>query len=83
MRDPFDVMVDVVWVGLLLVAAGVVAIFLGILGSPGRGGSHMKGAGFVLVGPIPIVFGSDAKWASITLALAITLVVVMLILYVI
>jgi len=31
-----------------------------------------------MVGPIPIVFGSDAKWTSVVIALAIILLVVAL-----
>jgi uncharacterized membrane protein len=29
-----------------------------------------------MVGPIPIIFGSDAKWTSIAIALAIALIVI-------
>ncbi len=76
-------MVDVVWVGLLMIVAGVAAIVAGILCSSKPGERRIRGAGVLLVGPIPIAFGSDMKWVSVAIALAIVLVVVTLILYVI
>lgn len=40
--------------------------------------THMKGGGVIMIGPIPIIFGSDAKWTSIAVVLAIVLIVVAL-----
>lgn len=34
----------------------------------------MKGGGVVMIGPVPIIFGSDAKWASAAIGLAIVLI---------
>ena len=34
-----------------------------------------RGGGVVMIGPIPLVFGSDARWAVLALALAIALVI--------
>ncbi len=36
-------------------------------------GSVAKGAAVIMIGPIPLVFGSDAKWANIAIALVILL----------
>lgn len=36
--------------------------------------SQVKGGGVVLIGPIPIVFGSDAKMAIVVMVLAIVLI---------
>ena len=66
-------------VALLLVGFGVVAVAL--ISSGGKG--EVKGAGVVLIGPIPIVFGSDAKWDTVAIVLAIVLVVLSLIYYVV
>jgi uncharacterized protein (TIGR00304 family) len=41
----------------------------------------IKGGGVVLIGPIPIVFGSDAKTAMILMVLAIILIVVVAVLF--
>jgi len=41
----------------------------------------VRGGGVVMIGPIPIIFGSDAKWASIAIGLAIVLVLLWIVLY--
>jgi uncharacterized protein (TIGR00304 family) len=74
---------DIVWVGLLLILAGVVVMVVGILSSSASGERQVKGGAVILIGPIPIAFGSDARWTSIAIALAIVLIVVTLLLYVI
>jgi uncharacterized protein (TIGR00304 family) len=73
-------MVDAVSVGFLLIFAGVLVILVAALRSSGEG-SRVKGGAVVLAGPIPIAFGTDARWTSVAIALAIVLVVVTLILY--
>lgn len=42
---------------------------------------RVQGGGVVMIGPIPVVFGSDAKWASIAIILAVILVALSLLLY--
>ena len=39
----------------------------------------LKGGGVIFIGPIPIIFGSDAKWAAIAIILAILLILVSLV----
>ncbi len=67
-------MFDVVTVGILLILAGFAVVVIGTLTSAKKAGGEVKGAGVVMIGPIPIVFGSDAKWASVAIVLAIVLV---------
>ena len=74
-------MIDLASVGLLIALAGVAIILVALLRSSAKGESRAQGAGVLLVGPVPIVFGSDAKWASVAIALAIVLVALTLILY--
>ncbi len=74
-------MVDVAFVGLLLVLAGVLLVVVGLFRAGRRGGSDVKGGGVVLIGPIPIVFGSDAKWASVAIGLAIVLIALALVFF--
>jgi uncharacterized protein (TIGR00304 family) len=69
-------MFDLGVAGILLVIAGGVALLAGALRSQKNRGGHAKGGAVLLVGPIPIVFGSDAKWTSIAIALAIILIVI-------
>ncbi len=71
-------MVDLVTAGLLLVLAGLAAIVVSMLSDARKGGAEVKGGGVVLIGPIPVIFGSDAKWASVAIALAVVLVVLVL-----
>ncbi len=75
-------MVDFVTLGLILILAGVLAIVAGTMASSRDGERRVRGGGVLLLGPIPIAFGSDAKWTSIAILLAIVLVAVTLLLYV-
>ena len=70
---------DLAIVGLALVMVGFAVVAVALLSSGGRG--EVKGGGVVLVGPIPIIFGSDAKWATVAIVLAIVLVALSLIYY--
>jgi uncharacterized protein (TIGR00304 family) len=70
-----------IWIGIILV--GFLVVFLatatsGKSSGEGERRSEVRGGGVIMIGPIPIVFGSDAKWASIAMVLAIVLVVVVL-----
>ncbi len=73
-------MFDFVTLGILLVFAGVMVVVLAVLLSskPQRDGTRVKGGGVIMVGPVPIIFGSDAKWASVAIILALVLVVLSL-----
>lgn len=56
-------------------AVGLVVILFALV-RPGDGRTEVRGGGVVMIGPIPIIFGSDAKWASVAIVLAILLLVV-------
>ncbi len=73
-------MFDFVTLGILLVFAGVAVVVLAVLLSSKlqRDGTRVKGGGVIMVGPVPIIFGSDAKWASVAIILALVLVVLSL-----
>jgi uncharacterized protein (TIGR00304 family) len=68
-------------VGLLLALAGfavaIVAIFVAILRSA-RGTGKVRGGGVVMIGPVPIVFGTDKESARILMLLGIVLMIVLL-----
>lgn len=76
-------MVDLVLAGLLLVFAGVAVIMVAVFREGTKGGNGVRGGGVVMIGPVPIIFGSDMKWASVAIALAIVLIVVAFLLTVI
>ncbi len=76
-------MLDLVFVGIGIILVGFLVVFLAtvISGEPSQEGerrTEVRGGGVVMLGPIPIVFGSDAKWASIAMVLAIVLIAVVL-----
>jgi len=76
-------MLDLVFIGLAIIFAGFLVVFLGIVMSgksseDGENRTGMRGGGVIMIGPIPIIFGSDAKWASAAIILAIVLIVIVL-----
>jgi uncharacterized protein (TIGR00304 family) len=80
-------LVDLVTIGIAVILGGILVVFLAtFLGArskktgEGEERTEVKGGGVVLIGPIPIIFGSDAKWASIAILLAIILVLLSLLL---
>jgi len=68
--------VDFVVLGIILVLLGFVVIIAATIltENPRSEGRSVRGGGVVMIGPIPIIFGSDAKWASVAIALAIVLI---------
>ncbi|MDG6985607.1 MAG: DUF131 domain-containing protein [Nitrososphaerota archaeon] len=44
-----------------------------MLRGPRDDGVKVRGGGVVMIGPIPIIFGSDTRWASVAIVLAIVL----------
>jgi uncharacterized protein (TIGR00304 family) len=68
-------------IGLLLALAGfalaIVAIFLAFLRSA-RGTRQVRGGGVVMIGPIPIVFGTGKESVLILVLLGIVLMAVLL-----
>jgi uncharacterized protein (TIGR00304 family) len=68
-------------IGLLLALAGfalaIVAIFVAILRSA-KGTRQVRGGGVVMIGPVPIVFGTDKESVRILILLGIVLMIVML-----
>ena len=67
--------------GLLLVIVGFAVIVVSMLSGTGKTKREVRGGGVVMIGPVPIIFGSDARWASVAIALAIVLVLVYFLLW--
>jgi uncharacterized protein (TIGR00304 family) len=72
-------------IGIALVIVGVivivVAIILASINNSKTGKFH--GAGVIMIGPIPIIFGTDKKSVKSVLALALSLSIVFLIIIVV
>ena len=68
-------------IGLLLAlvgfAVGIVAFFVAILRST-RGSGQVRGGGVVMIGPVPIMFGTDKQSARILMLLGIVLMIILL-----
>jgi uncharacterized protein (TIGR00304 family) len=58
--------------GVALVAIGIIIIIIAIIlvAMSGAGKGKVKGAGVIMIGPIPIIFGTDKKSVKAVLALA-------------
>jgi uncharacterized protein (TIGR00304 family) len=73
-------MIDIVSIGVILIVVGFGLALIAALWSSSKDESkaRVKVGGVVLIGPIPIIFGSNAKWASLAIVLAIILIVLTL-----
>ena len=71
--------------GIALFVAGIVVIITAIIiaSSDNSKKGKVKGAGVILIGPIPIIFGTDKNSVKTVVALALALTVIMLIILVI
>ncbi|MEM0048919.1 MAG: DUF131 domain-containing protein [Candidatus Bathyarchaeia archaeon] len=72
-------------VGWLLITIGIIVFFVGaimIIASSVRGykrRGRFRGGGLIMLGPIPIIFGSDKESVRLLILLSIILIVVMLV----
>jgi uncharacterized protein (TIGR00304 family) len=74
-------------VGVALIVLGVLVILFAVFQHSGPTdengqevkGGHVEGGGVVIIGPIPIVFGSDKKTVKSLLVLSIVLTVLVLV----
>jgi uncharacterized membrane protein len=70
---------SLVWLGIVIILVGFAVVILGAFHGPG---SSSSSGGFILLGPIPIVFGSgpnSGSLASVALVISAVMVVVYLV----
>ncbi|MCW4001174.1 MAG: DUF131 domain-containing protein [Candidatus Bathyarchaeota archaeon] len=71
--------------GIALVVAGIIVIVVALakasMGGGKEGKSRVRGGGVVMIGPIPIIFGTDKNSVKEVVALALALTVVVLIVF--
>ena len=70
-------------VGLILLGFALIfvaMIWLVLSGRKGGGAGKVKGGGAIIIGPIPIVFGTDKQSVKVILTLSIILVALLLVL---
>jgi len=73
-------MVDLVLAGILLMLTGFGVMVVAMLSQARREGAEVRGGGVIMIGPVPIIFGTDMKWASVAIVLAIVLIVLTVVL---
>lgn len=71
--------------GIALIVAGVIVIVLALIRASTGSDKEAKvrGAGVIMIGPIPIIFGTDKKSVKEVLVLTLALAAVMVIVFVI
>jgi len=68
--------------GIILIVVGIIIVILAVLLSIGKAENvKVKGAGVIMIGPIPIIFGSDKKSVKTIAALALALTIAFIVLY--
>ncbi|MCE4600259.1 MAG: DUF131 domain-containing protein [Desulfurococcales archaeon] len=72
-----------VWLGLLLVFLGFILIFAGLVFEAIGSGGRVEGGGVVIIGPIPIVFGTSGRAALLAAVLGVVLMVLAIAFYLI
>lgn len=73
-------------IGIILIFAGFLIAFVAVIlmfFTTTKGKGKVKGGGAVIIGPFPIVFGTDRESIKILLLLSIALIILMLIVTVI
>lgn len=73
-------MKELVSIGIVLIFLGMVILMVGIVSEITNSKSKVegKGAGIVMIGPIPIIFGTDAGSVKTVIVLTILLIIVFL-----
>lgn len=67
---------ELFFLGFILVLAGIFLIIAGMLSQAKTGEAGVKGGGIVMIGPFPIIFGSDVQSVKIVILLAILLILI-------
>lgn len=71
-------------IGLALVILGIIIIVIAVIAAFTIGtkkDGKVKAAGVIMIGPIPIIFGTDKKSVKTIIALAIVLTIILLIIF--
>jgi len=72
------VLVALVAIGMVLALVGILLIFLSALKAQEKAGGRVEGGAVVVIGPLPLVFGTSERVAKALMVLAIALFAVVL-----
>ncbi len=78
----FTLIPIIITLAVLLVLIGIILVFIGILRESTREESEVEAGGVVIIGPIPIVVGSNQRIAKSLLVLAIVLTVILVLIHI-
>jgi uncharacterized protein (TIGR00304 family) len=69
---------DMIHLGITLISIGFILIFVAVLAwFLSSFGGRARGGGIVMIGPLPIIFGTDKESVKILVLLAVLLIVIM------
>jgi len=84
-----EVLVQLLMIGVILVVIGLFLIILDlmlrstkVLIPEGEAKREVKGGGVIIIGPLPIIFGSDKKTALIMGVLGLIITIALILMYV-
>lgn len=69
--------------GILFVIIGFIVLLFGLISGKGIVEKNAEAGGVIIIGPIPIVFGSTQRITIVLLILAIILVIVLLLFHIV
>jgi uncharacterized protein (TIGR00304 family) len=65
---------DLLTLGFVLIVVGIILVFVGVLASTLQAkDTEVRGGGVILIGPFPIIFGTDTQAVKVVVVLAIIL----------
>ena len=70
-------------VALILVGVFIIAIVMFLLSVKSAGKGKVRGGGAVIIGPVPIIFGTDRKSLKTVLLLSIVLTILLIVVMVV
>ena len=70
-------------VALILVGVFIIAIVIFLLSVKSAGKGKVRGGGAVIIGPVPIIFGTDRKSLKTVLLLSIVLTILLIVVMVV
>jgi len=77
-----EMVLDPYSIGLMMIFVGIAIVFIGIIylmyTSIKEGSGKVEGGGVVVIGPVPIVFGTSEKITKLLIILAIVLFIIVL-----
>ena len=74
-RTLYHVGIALIFAGMLVVLAAITLLFVSTLKDKGK----VKGGGAIIIGPFPIIFGTDKESIKTVLLLSITLTILLII----